>query len=403
MSELARVRPDLSLTLALAAASFAGGLFLPLSLVYFTVLTDIPLPVLGALVSGSVLVGLPLPLLAGALVDRRGPRPVVVAGLVLHAVAYGGFVVVRDPAPVLVASVVMVAGTRLFWSSVFTLLADHAEAGSALSTEQWFGRLNAARTVGIVAGGLVTGAVVTLDDPDAYVLLAWVAAACTALAAGLVAARVRPPRAVVPADGRAAGLGGMVRDRAFFALLGTNSVFALCILFLGLALPTVVRAGLAGPGWLTSLLLVANALLVAVLSARGAAAAASRPRTAVLRRAGVLWCAAFTVLAVAVSVGLAVAAVLLLVGIVLLSVAEVLHAPASAALVGALGGAARGRYLAVFQYSFVAAELVGPLLFTGLFGVVPALPFAVVAVASLLAAAVLHRSRSLGARSSATP
>ena len=403
MPELARVRPDLSLTLSLASASFAGGLFLPLSLVYFTVLTDIPLPVLGALVSGSVLVGLPLPLVAGVLVERRGPRPVVVAGLALQAVAYAGFVVVRDPVPVLAASVVMAAGTRLFWSSVFALLADHAEAGSALTTEQWFGRLNAARTVGIVAGGLVTGAVVTVDDPDAYVVLAGVAAGCTALAAALVAARVRPPRAPVPPGTRAAGLGVVVRDRAFLVVLGANSVFALCILFPGLALPTVVRAGLAGPGWLTSALLVANALLVAVLSARGAATAASQPRTTVLSRAGVLWCGAFAVLAVAVSVRLPVAAVLLLAGIALLSVAEVLHAPTSAALVGTLGGAARGRYLAVFQYSFVLAELVAPLLFTGLFGVVPALPFAVVAGASLLAAVVLDRSRSLGARTGVTP
>jgi len=206
----------------------------------------------------------------------------------------------------------MVAGTRLFWSSVFALLVDHADAGSSLSAEQWFGRLNALRTV-------------------------------------------------------------------------------------GLSLPTVVRTGLAGPGWLTSALLVVNALLVASLSARGAAAAGTRPRTAVLRRAGVLWCGSYAVVALAVSFELPVAAVLLLAGVVLLSGAEVLHAPASAALVGALAGAARGRYLAVFQYSFVLAELVGPLMFTGLFAVVPALPFAVLAVVSLLAAVVLHGSGSLRA------
>lgn len=398
MPLLARSRPDLTLTLSLALASLAGGLFLPLSLVYFTVLTDISLPVLGAIVSGSVLVGLPLPVLAGLLVDRLGARPVVILGLAFQAAAYAGFVVVRDPVPVFAASAVMVVGTRLFWSSVFALLADYAEAGGTLSVEGWFGRLNAARTVGIVGGGLVTGVVISLDLAAAYVALAWAAAASNAVAAALIAARVRVQRHSSSAGGAVvAGLAVMVRDRAFVALLLVNSVFALCIIVVGLSLPTVVRSGLQGPGWLTSALLVVNALLVAVFSARGAAFAGARPQVGVLVRAGALWCGAFAVVAVATGLGLAAAALLLLVGMALMSAAEVLHAPSSSALVNTLAGPARGRYLAVFQYSFVLAELVGPVLFTGLFGVAPALPFAILSALSVAAAVVLARSTPLAA------
>ncbi|MBO3086273.1 MFS transporter [Cellulomonas fengjieae] len=384
-------RPDLTLSLSLALASLAGGLFLPLSLVYFTVLTDIALPVLGAIVSASVLVGLPLPLLAGVLVDRVGARPVVILGLVCQVAAYSAFVVARGPVAVFAASTVMVVGTRLFWSSVFSLLADYAEAGSTLSTEGWFGRLNAARTVGIVGGGLITGVVISLDLTAAYVALAWAAAASTAVAAVLITGvRVRHSPST---EGGAvlAGLAVMGRDRAFVVLLLVNSVFALCIVFVGLSLPTVVRSGLQGPGWLTSALLVVNALLVAMFSARGAAAARTHSQVSVLTRAGALWCGAFALVAVATSLGLVAAAVLLLVAMALLSAAEVLHAPSSAALVNTLAGSARGRYLAVFQYSFVLAELVGPILFTGLFRAAPALPFAVVSAAGAAAALVLAR------------
>ncbi|MEU4388101.1 MFS transporter [Promicromonospora sp. NPDC023805] len=387
-------RIDASLTLSLSLAALSGGLFLPLSLVYFTVLTDIPLPVLGAIMSGSVLIGLPLPVVAGMLVDRWTAHPVVVAGLSLQAVAYAGFVVARDPIEVLLASSVMAVGVRLFWSSVFTFLADHADTGSTLSMEQWFGRLNAARTVGIVVGGLITGAVISVQVESAYLALAWAASVCTALAAILVLGVVRPlPRADRPSRAETRTYFSILRDREFLRFLVLNSVLALSTLFFGLSLPTVVRSGLDGPGWLTAALLVTNALLVAVFSARGAGLASSIPKVRLLRRAALLWSGAFAAMAVAVTLPLAVAAPVLLIGVALLSVAEILHAPSSAALVDELARGARGRYLAVFQYSFVVAELVAPIMFTALFGVAAALPFAAVAAACGLVAIALRSGR----------
>ena len=121
-----------------------------------------------------------------------------------------------------------------------------------------------------------------------------------------------------------AALGGyrvVLRDRAFVALVGVNTVFALASIMLGLALPTVVTEVLAGPGWLS---------------------------------------AAVTVVFTA---------------------AELLHAPASTALAAALAPARRrGRYLATFQYSFTLASLVAPVFFTSLFAATPAAPWLVMAV-----------------------
>ncbi|MDR7385116.1 Na+/melibiose symporter-like transporter [Promicromonospora iranensis] len=363
---------------------------------YFTVLTDIPLPVLGAIMSVSVLIGLPLPIATGALVDRWTAHPVVVVGLGIQAVAYAGFVVAREPVEVLLASSVMAVGVRLFWSSVFTFLADYAESGAGLSMEQWFGRLNAVRTVGVVVGGLVTGVVISVQVESAYLALAWAASGCTAVAAVLILAVVK----VRPRAGRFTGeetrtYVSILRDREFLRFLALNSVLALSTLFFGLSLPTVVRTGLEGPGWLTAALLVVNALLVAVLSSRGAGLASRFSKVRLLKRAALLWCGAFAAVAVAVTLPLTAAAVVLVIGVALLSTAEILHAPSSAALVDELGRGARGRYLAVFQYSFVVAELVGPIMFTALFDVAAALPFAVVAASCGLVAMMLHRSRRL--------
>lgn len=384
-----------ALIAALGAGSFAGGLFLPLSLVYFTVLTDIGLGLLGVLLSLATVVALPVPLLAGRAVERHGPRACVVTALGCQAVGYLGFVPARQPVAVFAASAVLAVGGRLYWSSVFALVAQHAETAAARgattegSVERWFAAMNTTRTVGVVGGGLIAGAVITSGRDIGYVALAWAAAGCCATAAVLVRAGTGRPAAASPTLTGGAGARGtseLLADHGFLALLALNAVFAWSTLSLGLALPTLVRSGLDGPGWLTSGLLVANAGSVAALGARGGRLAAERPGWVLLRWSALLWVLAYALLAWAALVDLPVAAVVLLLAVVALSAAEVLHAPASALLVTTVAGPARrARYLAVFQYSFVAAELVGPVAFTSLFALAPAAPFVLLVAVNMLA------------------
>jgi hypothetical protein len=53
------------LVAALTVDSIGNGLFAPLSLVYFVRLTDVPLPLVGVLLTAANLVALPLPVWAG--------------------------------------------------------------------------------------------------------------------------------------------------------------------------------------------------------------------------------------------------------------------------------------------------------------------------------------------------
>lgn len=390
---------ETALVVALSAGSVAGGLFLPLSLVYFTVLTDIPLTVLGGLVTLAGVVTLPLPVMAGWLIDRHGAHRLVIAAQALQAGAYLAFVVVREPTGVFLAAAAMAVGSRLFWSSVFAFVADYADTAASRTLESWFATVNVTRTVGIVSGGLISGFVVSTGDARAYVGVAWAAAGFAAASAvALLRVRVRPRRRTDRPNGSPAGYAVLLRDRRFAWLLVTNVVFALSTLALGLTLPTLVRSALDGPGWLTSALLVTNAAAVAVLGRRGGVLAARLPSQTVLRAAGLVWAAAFCVTAIGATQSLRAAASLLLLAVLLLSVAEVLHAPTSASLVNAMAGQERrGRYLAVFQYSFVGAELIGPLLFTSLFDVGHALPFLALAALNLLTVPALAATRRVTA------
>ncbi|WP_432546093.1 MFS transporter [Kineococcus sp. SYSU DK004] len=394
-----RSRGGAVLVAALAVDSLGNGLFLPLSLVFFLRTTDVELGPLGVLLTVANAVALPVPVWVGALVDRVGARPVVVAAQLAQAAGFLAYAHVTSAAGVLAAATVVAVGVRAFWSAVFTLVADHADGDpSGRSADAWFSLANGARTAGLAAGGLLTGVVVGDGRAGTYRAVALAAGAGFALAAALIAVFVRAPG--TRAGRRAALAGGyrdLVRDRPFLALVVLNTVFALASLLLGLALPTVVQRHLLGPAWLTAAVLAGNAALVAALAAPVGARLPRHRRTRVVALAAALWTLWALVLAVlgpAATVPLAVA----LAAVTLLATAaELLHAPASTALASATAPpAARGRYLASFQYSFAVASLVAPAFFTTLFAVDAAAPWLALAVLTALAGAgTLRLERTL--------
>jgi MFS family permease len=386
---------------ALVVDSIGTGLFLPLSLVYFVRLTPVPLAVVGVVLSIAGLIPLPVPIWAGWLADRIGPKPVVVGSQVLQAVGYAAFTMVQEPVGILLAAATVGVGVRFFWSGVFALLADFAEGDALLddrrgdarrratggrSKDSWFTLANIARTVGLAVGGLLTGVLVASGAPAAYRTTAWCAAASFVLAALLLALAVHAPHIRLQGDDAGPGYAGLLRDRPFLALILVNTALALSSFFLPLALPTVVARQLGAPSWVTSVLLAANAVLVALLSAPLVRRAGGRRRTRALVLAGVLWAAGSLLLALLAATGSELLLPLLVIGTVLFTVAESIHAPLSQTLAEAVAPAAsRGRYLATFQYSFAIASIVGPGFFAVLFEIAHPLPWAGLALLDVAA------------------
>ncbi|MGW4499714.1 MFS transporter [Micromonospora sp. NPDC004336] len=394
-----RSRGGAVLVAALTVDSVGNGLFLPLSLVYFLRLTDVPLSLLGVLLSAATVLTLPVPLWAGALADRVGALPVVVAAQLLQAAGYLAYAWVRGPVGVFVAAALVAVGVQFFWSTVFTAVADYADGSPGARTrDTWYAVSNGARTAGLAVGGLVTGVVVADGRAGTYRAVAYAAAACFALAAVLIAARVRTPAATDrPAAPRRGGYATLARDRPFLALTGLNTVFALSSMMLGLALPTVLLTDVRGPAWLTSAILAGNAFLVALLSAPVGARLPRHRRTRAIAAAAALWAAWGLAMATLGPGRLATVAVLLASATLLFTAAELVHAPASAALAAAAAPvAARGRYLAAFQYSFAVASLVAPAFFTTLYEAHDAAPWLALALLNAAGAAgVLALERHL--------
>lgn len=366
------------LVAALAVASLGNGLFLPLSLVFFLALTDVPLTLLGVLLTVANAVTLPVPIWAGMLVDRVGALPVVIAAQVLQCAGFLAYAHVTGPVGVLCAATTVAVGVRFFWSAVFTAIADHADASAGTwAVDTWYSVSNGARTAGLAGGGLLTGVVIADGRAGTYVAVAYAAAGCFGLAAVLIAVFVRTPRTAHRHEqSPTGGYRAVLRDKPFVALTGLNTVFALASITLGLALPTVVQQYLRGPAWLTASVLAGNAVLIAVLSAPIGARLPRYRRTRVLIIAADLWTSWALGMAVLGPRSDGVLAAALVAATLLFTGAELLHAPVSMGLAAALGPPRlRGRYLATFQYSFTIASIAAPALFTTLFAAAPAAPW----------------------------
>ena len=76
--------------MALGVDNLGSGLVLPLVLVHVTAVVGVPLGTAGLLLTAGTVVGLLAPPLAGGLVDRVGPKAVVVVSQALQAAASRG-------------------------------------------------------------------------------------------------------------------------------------------------------------------------------------------------------------------------------------------------------------------------------------------------------------------------
>ncbi|MEV4050951.1 MFS transporter [Amycolatopsis sp. NPDC049688] len=376
-------RDRVALLCALGIDNFGSGLFLPLALVYVTQVVGVPLAVAGTAVTLGAVGGLVVPPLAGRLVDRVGPRAVVVGAQLLQAAGAGAYLLADGPGPVMAAAVLLSAGQQLFYSSLFVLIADVA---GDVPKDRPFAVVGMVRAGCFGLGGLAAGLLLTwLGDAGYRIALA--VDALTFFAAALILVffvrLARPRRQERERSAR------VLRDRPYLALILFSGLFGLSLDFFLIGTPVFVLDRLHGPAWLPGAIL---ALLTVVTSVGGTFAlklTAGLTRIAAMRAGSALfsvWCV--------VSLGVLLVPdgwqVPYLLGSTLVFAAgDLVFGPRSGALAEAAAPpVARGRYLAAYQYAFTVAQVLAPAV-VSLFSVADWLPWVLVGACAGLAVAGL--------------
>jgi MFS family permease len=383
-------RSRVALLAALGVDNFGSGLFLPVVLLYVTRVVGLPLAAAGTVVALGTLAGLAVPPAAGRLVDRVGPRRVVICAELLQALGAVTYLVARGTASVAVAAVLLAGGQQLFYSSLFALIADVA---GDVPRDRPFAVAAMVRSACLGLGGLAAAALLSWAGTGGYRVAVIVDAASFAVCALLLGLLVRVPRPGhrgIRVAGAASA--GPWSDRPFLALIAVTGLVALAADFYLSGMSVYVLGELHAEPWLPGAALA----LYTGLSSLGATAALWAWATRRLRRTTAMaWGAALY----AAWCGVSVAAVAipprwraadLLAGTVVLAAAGLAFGSRVNALAEATAPArARGRYLAAFQYSFTVPGVLAPAV-VALFSVAVWLPWLLVGAVAGLAVLALR-------------
>jgi MFS family permease len=372
-----------ALLCALGTDNFGSGLFLPLALVYVTQVVGVPLAVAGTAVTLGTVGGLVVPPLAGRLVDRVGPRAVVIGAQLLQAAGAGAYLLADGAGPVVAAAVLLSTGQQLFYSSLFVLIADVA---GDVPKDRPFAEVGMVRAGCFGLGGLVAGALLTCLGAGGYRIALLLDVATFFVAASILALFVRLAR---PREQHRERSVKVLRDRPYLALILFSGLFGLSLEFFLIGTPVFVLDRMHGPAWLPGAILALLTVLTSVGGTLALRLTAHLSRITAMRAGSALfavWCL--------VSLGVLLVpdgwrVAYLLASTLIFAAGDLVFGPRSGALAEAAAPpVARGRYLAAYQYAFTVAQVLAPAV-VALFSVADWLPWVLVGTCAGLAVAGL--------------
>lgn len=349
------------------------GLIMPFGVVYLHEVRELPLETAGVLLALPAIVGLVVVGPGGVLIDRAGARAVVIAAVVLETIAQ---VVLANAttAPVAAFSFVLsgLAGGVIF-PAVQAMVAAVMPPGQR---QHYFGLSFTLLNLGLGIGGLVGGALVSVDRPGTFQALYYIDAASFLVPLAIYLGPLRRyggrPRAgggdmdlaAAPVDGTSrGGYRDVFRDPAMRLLIVLGFITG----FIGYAQFGVgfqafardeARISTQALGWAYA----ANTIVIVVAQLFVLRLVTGRRRTRSLLVMCALWALAWAVMGVAGHVPATGAAIVFMsVAATVFGVGETFLQPTLPAMVNDLApDELRGRYNSASAGAFHVAEVAGP-------------------------------------------
>jgi MFS family permease len=340
------------------ANMFGNGVIGPFLIIYLHNVRGISLGIAGLVVASNSAAGLVSGFVGGALSDRLGPRRVLTGALIVMAVAFALFPLIRSPWHAFALNALVGLGSGSFWPSQSTLLSSLTPKERRHTA---FAQQRMTMNLGIALGGLVAGAIARTNNPSTFTVL-FLLNAATFLVFVAVLRLVPAPRHV-EAYHEPGRYVDVLRNRVFLRYIVLNVIFiGAGIAVMSELLPPFAKntAHVSEPAigvlWFVFAGGVALGQLPIVKLVEG------RSRMRGLALMGVVWAGTF----IAVLVGGTwltgtQAAVVFGVAVVVFALGECLHGAIYAPLVVDLAEPRLlGRYMAFSSFSWQLGWLIGP-------------------------------------------
>ena len=385
------------------ANAFGNGIAYPFVAIYLHNVRGFGLDTTGLVLATIGFAGLLAGPAIGIVVDRVGGRLTLAGALVLMAIGFGCYPLIREPWHAVLASVVAGVGNAAFWPSQSALLAgltpQHRRHGA-------FALQRVTRNLGIGLGGLVGGLIATASDPTSFTVL-FVVDAVTFLL--FVAVLPFVPEPVIPPrepGTRPAGYLDVLRDRVFLGVAAMNVVFVAAGYAVFELLPVFAKNEASVSEKAIGLIFFVNTLVIVFAQLPMAKLLEGRRRMKALAAMTALWAVAWLiVLAGGLWLEAAAAAVVFGLSALVFGLGECFQGPVQGALVADLAPPRlRGRYMAISTNSWDLGFLLGPAIGGVILATAPLALWPLAALACLAAgAAALALERGLPRQFRLTP
>jgi MFS family permease len=150
------------------ANMFGNGVIGPFLIIYLHNVRGISLGVAGLVLASASASALCSGFVGGALSDRLGPRAVLSASLIVMAVGFALFPLIRNAWDAFGLTVLVGIGSGAFWPSQSTLLSSLAPPDRRHTA---FAQQRMTMNVGLALGGLAAGAIARTDRPSTFTFL----------------------------------------------------------------------------------------------------------------------------------------------------------------------------------------------------------------------------------------
>jgi MFS family permease len=377
---------------ASAIDSLGTGLILAFTVLYFARTTSVSLAAIGAAMTLARLLALPVPVLAGPLIDRFTARRTAAWGNLVSVVGYLGFLLAGNLWQIVVVVFLVQIGHSTYWTSSGGLVVLASQEDDRTS---WFGFMTALRNTSIGLGGALAAAAFALGETTALHGIVIGNAASYVLASVLLLTwrPSEPPHEEQPSGGPAGGGGyrTVLRDSPYVLLIGVNATLVYAQMLIKVLLAIYVVDALDLPAWIAGALMVVNAGLVSLTQTLVSRRASGSRTTRVVMLAALLNAASFAVFAAVYAAPDVIAAAGLFLAMTVFTFGEILAFPAVDTLSVSMPPARlRGRYLATYQLSWTVGEVTAPGLLTLLLDWGQTLPMLFLLALSLVALPLLR-------------
>lgn len=373
-------------------AAIGGGLTLPFLVIYLGQVRNLGTGIAAGLVAYMALLGLAFTPPVGTLVDRIGPRPVLMAGLAVIGAATAALAFARTLPQIVAAITFMAVGQSASWAPQTAL---YARVTPTADRQTVFGLQFMLLNLGLGIGGIIAATIVDVTRPLTFSLL-YLLNAVTALAYLAVLATLRgvgvgPSGEPRVADVKAGGYREVLRDRALrWLAIGSCILLVFGYGSLEVGLPTYLTliGGLEPSA--VAFAYVANTAVIVLAQLFVIKRIQGRSRTRLAGLVGLMWAIAWLLVGISISFPPAIAAGVACLGVAVFALGETIWSPVYPAIVNDLASdELRGRYNAVSAWTWGLAGTAGPALAAGLLGIGHPVLWVAVVVSGCLGAGIL--------------